>query len=178
MEAFSLYSDIAWCLPQFLDYSLTLVPEPCSGAGYVVQYSSAGIHMRHAIDLQVHESCMYVAVRVLHSCAFIMLEIGLLHKHFNLHSHLVKLRHSVITNCQECKCLTQSSEYIQWSIIPPWIHFTSCQYQRNRQGCQEGQKVNKLHTAWMIEQRSLPCRLCIIPRPFDQKGRKGRYPLP
>ena len=27
--------------------------------------------MRHAIDLQVHESCMHVAVRVLHSCAFI-----------------------------------------------------------------------------------------------------------
>ena len=26
----------------------------------------------HAIDLHVHESCMYVAVRVLHSCAFII----------------------------------------------------------------------------------------------------------
>ena len=27
--------------------------------------------MRYAIDLHVHESCMRVAVRVLHSCAFI-----------------------------------------------------------------------------------------------------------
>ena len=27
--------------------------------------------LRHAIDLHVHESCMRVAVRVLHSCAFI-----------------------------------------------------------------------------------------------------------
>ena len=27
--------------------------------------------LRYAIDLHVHESCMRVAVRVLHSCAFI-----------------------------------------------------------------------------------------------------------
>ena len=27
--------------------------------------------LRYAIDLRVHESCMCVAVRVLHSCAFI-----------------------------------------------------------------------------------------------------------
>ena len=29
--------------------------------------------LRHAIDLHVHESCMRVAVRVLHSCAFIII---------------------------------------------------------------------------------------------------------
>ena len=28
-------------------------------------------HETYAIDLKVHESCMHVAVRVLHSCAFI-----------------------------------------------------------------------------------------------------------
>ena len=32
--------------------------------------------MRHAIDLQVHESCMHVAVRGLHSCAFIVVVVG------------------------------------------------------------------------------------------------------
>ena len=31
--------------------------------------------MRYAIDLHVHESCMRVAVRVLHSCAFIVVMI-------------------------------------------------------------------------------------------------------
>ena len=37
--------------------------------------------LRYAIDLHEHESCMHVAVRVLHSCAFICCGIGqVLHK--------------------------------------------------------------------------------------------------
>ena len=47
--------------------------EPCSGAGYVASsiLIEQAYTVRHAIDLHMHGLCMRVAVRVLHSCAFI-----------------------------------------------------------------------------------------------------------
>ena len=48
---------------------------PYSGAGYVVTPDIEQAYtVSHAIDLHVHvhESCVHVAVRVLHSCAFII----------------------------------------------------------------------------------------------------------
>ena len=56
-----------------------------SGAGYVYgsSYVSSSIRtpdieqaytLRYAIDLHVHESCVRVAVRVLHYCAFLETE--------------------------------------------------------------------------------------------------------
>ena len=59
-EAFSLYSEIAWCLP--------LTPEE------TVPVNTPDIYIEQDetcyIDQHVHESCMHVDVRVLHSCAF------------------------------------------------------------------------------------------------------------
>ena len=80
-EAFSLYySDIARCLPPILR-SLTLVSEPCLGAGYVVNSSYTSTLFRCRVCGSIllilnmrrvsHAICMHVEVRVLHSCAFI-----------------------------------------------------------------------------------------------------------
>ena len=71
-EAFSLYSCTYSQVPfpcSYKDHALTLkravhVPEPCSGAGYVVQYSWY-IEQAYTVSLYTHESCMHVAVRVL-----------------------------------------------------------------------------------------------------------------
>ena len=41
------------------------------GSMYVVDIEQA-YTLRNAIDLRMHESCMHVAVRVLHSCVFII----------------------------------------------------------------------------------------------------------
>ena len=64
-EAFSLYSDIARCLPLLIDHVQVqgmLFNTPDIEQAYTVS------HAIHA-----HESCMHVAVRVLHSSAFIII---------------------------------------------------------------------------------------------------------
>ena len=59
-EAFSLYSDIARCLPPTLR-SLTLVSEPCLGAGYVVNSipvpcSGVGYVVQYTPDIEHAQS--------------------------------------------------------------------------------------------------------------------------
>ena len=59
----------------------TKYPQVCSYSSILLSRHNIIIHIytRHAIDLQVHESCMHVAVKVLHSCAFITNKLMMLH---------------------------------------------------------------------------------------------------
>ena len=66
-------------LSSALDYALdhstdSEVPEPCLGAGHVVEILpilNKHVHSEPCYSIHAHESCMHVAVRVLHSSAFI-----------------------------------------------------------------------------------------------------------
>ena len=77
------FSDIARCLPPTPISCTDSEDNPStSSAGYVassilllVADIDQAYTLRHAIDLHVHESCMRVAVRVLHSCALITTDI-------------------------------------------------------------------------------------------------------